>query len=62
MSKYEVEITRSCFQTKTVLLEADSREDAMVKAYEQAGNYDYSNLEKEAEYSVEACRAETDDE
>lgn len=59
--RYRVDITRICSQTKTVTVEANSCKDAVNKALEKAGDYDYAGLEKEEKYIARVLNGDSND-
>ena len=50
--KFQVTVQRIAVQERTIVVDADSEGEAEDKAYEVAGNYDFSGTEKSAEYEV----------
>ena len=55
MSDFEVEIGRTATRHITIKVQAPNREEAKIIALEQAGDHDFSNVEKEAVYEVIGC-------
>lgn len=51
MPKYKVTMRRTGYAFRDIEVEAESRDKAREKAYEIAGDYEYS--EKDADYKVE---------
>lgn len=52
MPWFNVSVTRKVYQTKVIKVKALDEDDAHAVAIDEAGNYDFSGLEKEAEYEV----------
>lgn len=51
MPKFIVSVRRTSYAFKDIEVEANSRDEARNKAYDEAGDYEYS--EKDADYKVE---------
>jgi hypothetical protein len=61
MPKFIVTVTRYCCQTKDIEVEAEDEDDAFAVASDEAPNHDFSGLEKNAEYDVQAARLKCTD-
>ena len=60
MATYKVTVTREVHQTLDIKIQADNETDALLIAYNSAGNLDFTGREKDAEYLVSdpVCLAE----